>query len=363
MSITSTIQYSSLDFFSMHYQSTVFREGFTHQQHKSFRGLDDEKVMACINPLASSIHNKKLSLFYFKDNLYFVLDLYKSELIITQFSNVKQAELSEHFLYLCDLLNIEPTISNDKFTVTFTSYDSGRGYVSYSTKQLDGSSLDSVLDNYGAEVQQHIKLIRDIKKIKKNGKLIILNGKPGTGKTHLLRSLLKEWQTDILSYYITDPENLLRNPEYLTQIISDQKKSIIIMEDCDFFISKQSKTEYTQSASRLLNTLDGLLGQGMDFVFILTANEDIKNIHEAFSRKGRCLANIPFEGLNYDEAKKWCEKHNVNIENVSSSNSNVGLTKTNSYYTLADLYDLIEQEDHQYGQIIDVEEEDLIFPN
>jgi hypothetical protein len=118
------------------------------------------------------------------------------------------------------------------------------------------------------------------------------------------------------------------------------------MEDCDFFISKTSKTEYTQSASRLLNTLDGILGQGMDFLFILTANEDSKNVHEAFSRKGRCIANIPFEGLNQEEAKNWCDKHNVDISDLNVYGSKVGFRDNSPvYYSLADLYSLIQDDD------------------
>ena len=189
-----------------------------------------------------------------------------------------------------------------------------------------------------------------------------MNGKPGTGKTHLLRSLLREWHNGISSYYITDPENLLKYPEYLNQMLTDDKKAVILMEDCDFFISKQSKTEYTQSASRLLNTLDGILGQGLDFIFILTANEDMRNIHEAFSRKGRCLANIPFDGLNYDEAKRWCEVRGKNIEDVVATGT-VGFNKSNhTYYTLADLYDLLSDEENDSEEFIDsIEDEGSIF--
>jgi predicted AAA+ superfamily ATPase len=348
MNILSNFTYTSTESFTLYYLSVVYNEGLTHQKLKSFQSIDHNKVKIKLNEICegsficSIVAEKSGGFFFKKDDSYYVINLTSSELTIRQFS-ASYSSSDEYFNFLAENLNLKPEKENDKFTITFTSFNTDRGYVVYNTKQLVGSKLDNVLDNYNSVVKSFVSEIRNINKMKKNGKLIILNGKPGTGKTHLLRALLREWNKEVQSYYITDPENLLKNSEYLNQILTAGSKSIIIMEDCDFFISKQSKTEYTQSASRLLNTLDGILGQGSDFLFILTANEDIKNVHEAFSRKGRCLANIPFDGLNYEEAKAWCEKHNVNIDNVQKNRDFVGLNKTslNSYYSLAELYDHI----------------------
>jgi hypothetical protein len=348
MKITPSITYGADEEFKMHYLSIICNEGFHHRRFRTFKNVDDEKVRLEMSKLeipiiSSAVLKTIMAFFYKKDEVYYVVELRDTTLKIRQYTPIYTVE-SDHFNDLCTLLNIKPEKSINTFSITFTSYNINGNYMSCNTKQLNGSKLDDILENYGKVVNQYINQIRNIKKIKKNGKLIILNGKPGTGKTHLLRALLREWHKNVSAYYITDPENLLKTPEYLNQILStlsENEKAIIIMEDCDFFISKQSKTEYTQSASRLLNTLDGILGQGMDFIFILTANEDIKNIHEAFSRKGRCLANIPFEGLTHEEAKIWCEKHGVNIDDVNSSSGSLGINKSsNSYFTLADLYDI-----------------------
>jgi hypothetical protein len=44
--------------------------------------------------------------------------------------------------------------------------------------------------------------------------------------------------------------------------------------------------------SRLLNLTDGLLGQGRRVLAAITTNEDIRVLHPAATRPGRCLAQI-----------------------------------------------------------------------
>jgi ATP-dependent 26S proteasome regulatory subunit len=55
--------------------------------------------------------------------------------------------------------------------------------------------------------------------------------------------------------------------------------------------------------------VDGLIGQGLRILVLVTTNEPIKALHPAVARPGRCAANIEFERLSTQEADEWLEKH------------------------------------------------------
>jgi hypothetical protein len=60
-----------------------------------------------------------------------------------------------------------------------------------------------------------------------------------------------------------------------------------------------------QALSRLLNVADGLIGQGMRTLLLITTNEPVKHLHPAALRPGRCLADIEFTALSPVEANRW----------------------------------------------------------
>jgi ATP-dependent 26S proteasome regulatory subunit len=61
--------------------------------------------------------------------------------------------------------------------------------------------------------------------------------------------------------------------------------------------------------SRLLNVVDGLIGQGLRVLVLVTTNEPIRALHPAVARPGRCAANIEFDPLSADEASAWLKAH------------------------------------------------------
>jgi hypothetical protein len=60
-----------------------------------------------------------------------------------------------------------------------------------------------------------------------------------------------------------------------------------------------------QGLSRFLNVVDGLIGQGLRILVLVTTNEEIKKLHPAVARPGRCAANVSFGPLSQDEADAW----------------------------------------------------------
>jgi Domain of unknown function (DUF5925)/ATPase family associated with various cellular activities (AAA) len=142
------------------------------------------------------------------------------------------------------------------------------------------------------------------------GRILLVHGTPGTGKTTALRSLAKQWREWCQLDFVLDPERLFASPGYLIEVImgdDDDEKPwrMLLLEDCDELIRPGAKASAGQALSRLLNLTDGLLGQGRQVLVAITTNEDISRLHPAVTRPGRCLAQIEVGRMPYDQAVAW----------------------------------------------------------
>jgi hypothetical protein len=57
--------------------------------------------------------------------------------------------------------------------------------------------------------------------------------------------------------------------------------------------------------SRLLNLVDGLIGQGLRVLVLVTGNEPLRHLHPALSRPGRCASIVEFHPFSEAEAAAW----------------------------------------------------------
>jgi ATP-dependent 26S proteasome regulatory subunit len=84
---------------------------------------------------------------------------------------------------------------------------------------------------------------------------------------------------------------------------------VLILEDTGELLTPDAKTVIGQGLSRFLNVVDGLIGQGLRVLVLVTTNEPIRTLHPAVARPGRCAANIEFLPLSPEEANAWLERH------------------------------------------------------
>lgn len=184
----------------------------------------------------------------------------------------------------------------------------GQGPVHYD-KTVESEDWDGIRGNYDTKIQPSLDTLMSMESADiEAGKLILWHGPPGTGKTHAIRALCSKWKEWATSMYITDPETFFGRPDYMTRTVFESpgyKASLLILEDADEFISADAKNRTGQGMSRLLNLADGLIGQGLNLLILITTNEKIGNLHPAMQRPGRCLATLNFETLSYEQSKDW----------------------------------------------------------
>ena len=141
---------------------------------------------------------------------------------------------------------------------------------------------------------------------KKNDKgLVLLHGKPGTGKTNYIRYLISALKKQVI-FLPPNMANAITNPE-LISILINNPNSILVIEDAENIIIDREK-EGQSSVSGLLNISDGLLSDCLNIQIICSFNTDISKVDSALLRKGRLIAKYEFKELEVVKAQVLSNK-------------------------------------------------------
>jgi energy-coupling factor transporter ATP-binding protein EcfA2 len=155
---------------------------------------------------------------------------------------------------------------------------------------------DSVVDQYKY-------VVTELGKKDAIGKLVILSGPPGCGKTYLIRSLIG----GIEATKIVIPSSMVASidsPTIIPLLMGKSKNGeplILIIEDADQILKDRNENNMSQLSS-LLNYTDGIFGALMNIRVVATTNREELNLDEAVTRSGRLLKHIQIGKLNVVEA-------------------------------------------------------------
>lgn len=209
-----------------------------------------------------------------------------------------------------------------------------RGVISR-TRKIGAPAWESISMNYAWKTRNGLDIVMGLTPPMDAGKLLLWHGDPGTGKSYGIRSLMREWRKWCVAHYIVDPEKFFGEADYMLSVILDQTSDdecespiavsgdpkaickterpwhLLVMEDADEFLQADAKVRQGQALSRLLNMADGLIGQGLNLLVLITTNEPLGKIHPAIRREGRCMANVEFGHLSADEVGAWADAHNL----------------------------------------------------
>jgi Domain of unknown function (DUF5925)/ATPase family associated with various cellular activities (AAA) len=174
------------------------------------------------------------------------------------------------------------------------------------SRPLSAAPWADIRANYPAAAAAALDKLMAVTSDTVHGHLVLLHGEAGTGKTTALRTLAREWRSWCRADCVLDPETLFSEPGYLMDVaigFDDDDEDgppwrLLLLEDCDELIKSQAG----QPLSRLLNLTDGMLGQGRKVLVAITTNEDLRQLHPAVVRPGRCLAHIEIGPLAPAEA-------------------------------------------------------------
>lgn len=192
-----------------------------------------------------------------------------------------------------------------------------KGYVFAITRGHQGLQLTRIgyagckveKNNYTDAVgSDYDYVIEDLNSKDPTGRIVILDGPPGTGKTHLIRGVLMDVPK---AMFIIVPPNMISSiggPELIPLLLRTKedygKKGpiILVLEDADQCLAPR-QSDNISSISSILNLGDGIFGSLFDVRIIATTNGKAKDLDEGIVRDMRLskrisIGTVPYENAN-----------------------------------------------------------------
>lgn len=162
--------------------------------------------------------------------------------------------------------------------------------------------------NYKSEVVEGFDfIVEDFQAADPHGRLVIINGPPGTGKTFLIKGLVSELKDSTIVIIPPDMVSQIDGPMLIPTLISHKKYNassiVLLIEDADACLAPRASDNISAIRS-LLNCADGLLGSLLDIRVVATTNQKKVDFDDALVRPGRLSRFITIDELDTEKANQ-----------------------------------------------------------
>lgn len=202
----------------------------------------------------------------------------------------------------------------------------------YTEEVNTGNFLELEVESlYNDDFMEMNEIINHSIENKKTG-LILLHGKPGTGKTSYIKHLISKFEDESFIFVQNEFVKELLKPEFISFMVK-HRSSILIIEDAEKIIVSRESSE-DSVVSTILQLTDGLFSDYLNIKVICSFNSKMDKIDTALLRKGRMIANYEFKPLNKEKANRLTQS--------------LGYKGTDRDMTLAEIFNLKEKD---FGQL------------
>ncbi len=172
--------------------------------------------------------------------------------------------------------------------------------------------------NYGTEVVADLAHVAaDLESGEPCGRLILLDGPPGTGKTYLIRSLLdgvasalfvllpaadvaNSTSAEMMSILLEIKKKAASSPGTVSSSTGRPRPVVFIIEDADQCLVPRAG-DNMPSISTLLNLTDGILGSTVDLRCVCSTNARAEAVDDALMRQGRLCRRLNVGPLSEEQ--------------------------------------------------------------
>lgn len=239
-------------------------------------------------------------------------------------AEVNLATIDEKVIRLCEKLFAKCLLPDDPRKGQVFTLVKGPG--GYSVTRLGAVGTQLERGNYSTEVlKDYDHILADLRTESPCGRLAILAGPPGSGKTYLVRSLVSS--APQCAFVLVPPHLVegLGGPEILPALMSVKSEFpgpiVLIIEDADQCLV-QRKEGNMNAISAMLNLGDGILGAVLDVRILATTNADKIEMDPATRRPGRLCRYTEVGNLSAELATKALQRLTGKLD-VSSEASSI----------------------------------------
>lgn len=208
---------------------------------------------------------------------------------------------------------------------------------------IGDASVPLIPGNYTKQVMADYKYaIKDLRTTNPSGRIVIMEGEPGTGKTHLIRAMLSEVPDAM--FVLVSPEMVpsLAGPELLPLLMQNKQSFalngpiVLVLEDADRCLVTRGEGNLNNIQS-LLNLGDGILGSLLDLRIVATTNAKKLEMEAAILRPGRLSKRMEVGALDFQTARSIFKRllPNTSLPEILVAEPTMGFKMT-----LAEAYSL-----------------------